>query len=267
MISSWHGEAFNQVPNSQNEIHGDKVAQDYGFKGGLVPGVTVSAYLLHPAAEAFGMDFLSRGHAHVRVTSPLYDKEPFEVQVQDARPDGYSAVLVRPDGTASASARVDIPARTEEPPVRRGDPIGDKQETLAPATTENMRALQNHGCRALVYRWEAEHEMSTYLRDRELMAAPYREGYANPSFILGLSNWLLAGNAYMNPWVHMKTESRFYAPIAAGTKLVGEMSIANLFEKKGHEFVDAVINVYDFNDDRCYATINLRAIYRLRGMD
>ena len=52
MISGWQGVAFNQAPDSANEIHGDRVAKQYGFRGGLVPGVTISAYLLHPAVEA-----------------------------------------------------------------------------------------------------------------------------------------------------------------------------------------------------------------------
>ena len=77
-IEGWSAEAFNQVPDSQNEIHGDRVSKLFGFEGGLVPGVTVSAYLLHPGVVAWGRDFLDRGRSHVRVISPLYDGERFE---------------------------------------------------------------------------------------------------------------------------------------------------------------------------------------------
>ena len=77
MVANWLGTAYNQVPNSKNEIHGDMVARYFGFKGGLVPGVTVSAYLMHPAVVSYGMDFLERGFAHVRVRSPLYDEQDF----------------------------------------------------------------------------------------------------------------------------------------------------------------------------------------------
>ena len=48
--------ARNDAEASENRIHDDRVAAEYGFRGGLVPGVTVYAYLL-----AFqGIDF---GHA------------------------------------------------------------------------------------------------------------------------------------------------------------------------------------------------------------
>ena len=279
MAQDWKGTAYNQVPHSKNEIHGDKVAKHFGFKGGLVPGVTVSAYLLHPAAVSYGMDFLERGFAHVRVNSPLYDEQAFEIHIenqighetrtqqQEQGDRGYSAVLV-PNGEAPcATAEIHVAGTKEAPPVRREDEFGDQNAAPVPATRENMEALRESGCKAFTYRWNADHEMSTYLRERSEMAAPYSmEEYANPSFVLGISNWVLAANAYMNPWVHMETKSQNYAPIPQGTKVVGEMEIKDLFDKKGHEFVDVLVNIFDVESNRCFSSIELRAIYKLRGL-
>ena len=50
---SYEGVAWNPVPDSENRIHSDEGARQYGFRGGLVPGVTVSAYLIHPAWVGF----------------------------------------------------------------------------------------------------------------------------------------------------------------------------------------------------------------------
>jgi len=69
----------------------------------------------------------------------------------------------------------------------------------------------------------------------------------------------------MNPWVQLETRSRHFAAIPLGTKLVAETEITNLFEKKGHEFFDAQINSFDHDEDVCYASVELRAIYKLRG--
>ena len=38
-MKTWAAEALNTAPDSKNEIHGDKLAKEFGFKGGLVPGV------------------------------------------------------------------------------------------------------------------------------------------------------------------------------------------------------------------------------------
>ena len=279
MAQDWKGTAYNQVPHSRNEIHGDKIAKLFGFKGGLVPGVTVSAYLLHPAAVSYGMDFLERGFAHVRVSSPLYDEQAFEVHIENQSGDldrcqheqqgdqGYSAVLV-PNGEAPcATAEIHIAGSKTNPPVRREDELGDPNAASVQATRENMEALRASGCKAFAYRWNPDHEMSTYLREKSGMAELYSmDEYANPSFVLGISNWVLAANAYMNPWVHMETKSQNYAPIPQGTKVVGEMEIKDLFDKKGHEFVDAQVNIFDVESNRCYASIELRAIYKLRGL-
>ena len=37
--------AHNDAAASANKIHDDAVAQQYGFRGGLVPGVSVYAYM------------------------------------------------------------------------------------------------------------------------------------------------------------------------------------------------------------------------------
>ena len=279
MAQDWKGTAYNQVPHSRNEIHGDKIAKLFGFKGGLVPGVTVSAYLLHPAAVSYGMDFLERGFAHVRVNSPLYDEQAFEIHIenqighetrtqqQEQGDRGYSAVRVPNGEGPCATAEIHVAGTKEAPPVRREDEFGDQNAAPVPATRENMEALRESGCKAFTYRWNADHEMSTYLRERSEMAAPYSiEEYANPSFVLGISNWVLAANAYMNPWVHMETKSQNYAPIPQGTKVVGEMEIKDLFDKKGHEFVDVLVNIFDVESNRCFSSIELRAIYKLRGL-
>ena len=50
-VARWSGIAYNQATASDNRIHSDEVARQYGFHGGLVPGVTVYAYLVQPAVE------------------------------------------------------------------------------------------------------------------------------------------------------------------------------------------------------------------------
>ncbi len=271
MAVNWTGVAFNQVPDSANEIHGDKIAKDLGFTGGLVPGVTVSAYLIHPAIEAWGLAWLERGSAHVKVDSPLYDNEKFEVEILSSTDSTYQARLIRPDGTISATAEVGLPELIEAAPVRRGDEIANKESPIVPATPKNMQNLKDEGCLAVPYRWDGEHAMSTYLTEVSAMHKILRIGaggcaYANMSMILGCSNWILSRNAYMNPWLHLETRSQNYAPVPMGTEMLAEMEITDLFNKKGHEFVDARVNLFDRDGDKCLCSIDLRAIYRLRGL-
>ena len=71
--------ARNTSSSSENKIHDDETARRFGFRGALVPGVTVYAYLTHPLVEAFGAAWLERGTASVRFTKPIHDGEEVHV--------------------------------------------------------------------------------------------------------------------------------------------------------------------------------------------
>ncbi len=269
IFQGWTATAFNQAPDSANEIHGDRVARQYGFRGGLVPGVTISACLIHPAVQAWEMDYLERGYAHVRVGSPLYDGEVFTVDITDAEDRSCKTRILGPDGTVSATAEIILPDTLPEAPVRRGDPVAEADYRGPDASFESLARLQTSGCHAFRYRWNSRHPMHTYVRDETLMPACFRSdhgGFANPAFLLGCSNWVLSGNAHMNPWVHLETRSQNFAPVPPETSVIAEMTVQDFYEKKGHEFVDVDVQLYDETDDHCLATVSLRAIYRLRGL-
>ena len=45
---------------TENKIHEDGLARELGFRGGLVPGVTVYAWMTHPVVAALGVPWLER---------------------------------------------------------------------------------------------------------------------------------------------------------------------------------------------------------------
>ncbi len=264
---NWQARAFNQVVDSSNQIHSDAMAQAYGFKGALVPGVTISSYLMHPAVLAWETDWLSRGWARVVVNKPLYDAYEFEVQVSDVSANAYRAELIDQEGTRVASGDMRLTDDLPTPPKRRGDPYLVRGATVPDVSRTVLEGMQTRGMGALPVSWDAVHPMATYLVDMDAMPALLRfdgAGYANGAFMLGLSNWVLAGNVYMNPWVHLQTESQFFAPVSSQTELIVECAVADLFDRRGHQFVDARVDVYRAEDDTAVMTALLRAIYRLR---
>ena len=264
---SWADTAFNQATESTNQIHSDEMAKAYGFKGGLVPGVTISSYLMHPAVEAWGMDWLTRGFAQVVVNKPLYDGYQFDVQVSEATDRSYQALLVDQEGTRCATGTMRLTDDLPEPPVLRGDPMLQKGADIPVVSREVLQNMQTQGMCAMPARWSAEHNMATYLEDVGSMPEIHRfdgQGLANGAFMLGLTNWVLAGNTYMNPWVHVQTDSQFFAVVEDRSELIVECAVADLFERKGHEFVDANVDVYLRDTKTAVMSARLRAIYKLR---
>ena len=262
---SFSAYAYNPVPQSENKIHSDEVARRFGFHGGLVPGVVVSAYLMHPAVVSWGIDWLSCGRAEVVVEQPLYDGEGFDVIVEDAGEKGYEARLLGAAGDLRARASVALPREAPEAPTYRGDTRISSGHVRPLASRALFERLQSEGLGAVRVRWP-EAEITTYMKDPADMPGLLQteaEGYANPAFVLGTSNWALAANVRMSPWLHLQTEHQNFAAIPPGSELVVEQRIADLFEKKGHEFVDVALAAYHL-DGRPVMSAKLRAIYRLR---
>lgn len=265
---SWSAKAFNQVPESENRIHSDEVAKEYGFRGALVPGVTVSAYLIDPAVVAWGDEWLERGKARVVVHSPVYDHETFRVEVSEASASSYAGALIDETGVQCATAQVGLPdlGAIPDPPKFRHDLILGRDFDRPQATREIMEERRREGLSAMRARWNDAAEITRYLQDPEQMPDCFsKRGFANPAFVLGLTNWALAGNVRMSPWLHLQTESQNYRAIAADTELIVESVIADLFEKKGHEFIDVDMNIFDRADETAVASVRLRAIYKLRS--
>jgi len=279
LAKNWQAIAFNPSTDSQNQIHSDEMAKAYGFKGGLVPGVTVSSYLIHPAIMSWGERWLESGHANVVVHKPLYDGFQFEVKVDNVSEAAYSATLVDQEGTLCASASLTLTKPLPKPPILLNNILLEKEQEKgkgkgkeAPLATRNsMENLKNKGMYALPARWNQRTNMATYLKDRNTMPTIHNAktsggAFANASFMLGLTNWVLAGNAYMNPWIHLQTESQFFGVVEDDTDLIVECAIESLYNKRGHEFIDLNVSTFIKESSECVMTAKLRAIYKLRAV-
>ena len=264
---AWQGEAFNQVPESENRIHSDEVARQYGFQGGLVPGVTVSAYLCHPAIDAWGMAWLERGRGHAVVSTPVYDGNHFRVELSNATASTYDAELIDERGTCCATGKVELPETLPTPPSMRGDPRIGEGFQRPRASRKAMEELRETGMHAIRARWDTAAEITGYLRNVSEMPKLLQsegDGYANPAFVLGLTNWALGANVIMQAWLHLQIEFQHYTPIPRSSELVVESAIADLFEKKGHEFIDLDVASYLLDTEEPVMSARLRAIYQLR---
>ena len=265
-MNIWSATALNTAPDSENRIHGDDLAKKYGFQGGLVPGVTISAYLVHPVIEHWGKDWLDRGYANCRITSPLYDKELFEVKTDMVEPTKANTTLIKSNGIVSANAEVVLMQELPTKPILRRDKLVDLDYKAPQASKEIWKKLESDGCYAFKFLW-SDNDPLIYLREETnlpTLLQPKGGGYSNLCFLLGCSNWILAGNAYMNPWVHLQTISQNYKAVEMNSSLIAEMEINKIYEKKGHEFIDVFVNLFDESDESCVMSINLFAIYKLR---
>ena len=112
-------EAFNTATTSSNKIHDDTVAREYGFRGGLVPGVDVYAYMTHLPADRWGLEWLGGGTMSARFVQPVYDGERVTVHGEVVG-GGMTLSVTGPDGSVRATGRAERLAEAAKGQVAPG---------------------------------------------------------------------------------------------------------------------------------------------------
>jgi acyl dehydratase len=261
-----------QMPEdtTENKIHEDGLARDFGFRGGLVPGVTVYAWMTHPVVSALGAAWLDRGTFGVRFKNPVYFDEPIEIEAAVAeRSDAALAIEARAMNgagevcaTATFGLAEGVPA---VPPDRRGYPaaplpLADERPRVS---REVLAAQPVLGTPELVL--DASTAQGFLGRVAEPLALYRGSGApAHPGLYLHEANRALSRNVVVSPWIHVESEGRHLGPFRVGERLETRARVGTLFERKGHQFVELDLLLLA-EGVRPVAHIRHKAIYELRG--
>jgi hypothetical protein len=248
--------AFNTATASANKIHDDEVAKRFGFRGGLVPGVDVYAYLCHPPAEAWGLDWLRRGTMRARFHQPVYDGHRVDITPTD------SALELRDEaGELCADGAATLPERTAPTPDVADWPEVDQMVDPPPASPEVLVpgtafGLAPHG-------FHADHH-GEYLADVRETAGIYAEaGVAHPGWVLRDANYVLSANVRLGPWIHVESVVQHHDVVHDGEEVTARGLITKEWDHKGHRFVE--LDVLHLANLRPVARTTHTAIYRPRG--
>jgi acyl dehydratase len=265
-IAVYRVKAHNVSSSGENAIHDDETARRYGFRGALVPGVMVYAYMTQPLAAVFGAAWLTRGTASVRFVKPVLDGEELvvrgEVTARDAR--GLSVSL-----TAGTAATPECATLTATIPAGRPTPVNVAVYPAAPlpeprpaATREHLAALDALGTPEAHY--DAA-RAADYLAKVDDALALYRgpDGPVHPVFYVEQANRALDRNVKMGPWIHVGSAVRHLGLARVGDRLATRGKVRSLFEKKGREFVELDLVIVAGARARPVAHVLHTAIYRL----
>src|SRR5271155_2239289 len=237
--------AVNTAVSSENRIHDDSVAAEYGFRGGLVPGVTVYGYMASAVIGHFGRPWLESGAMDVRFFQPFYEGEQVAISIME---EERGRIKVEAD-RASGMAWFDGGHPNEDlPECPRSERIPASREAFQPGTIlssiEKTLDLSQPGMAA---------PLDAFIGD---------ERFAHPAIILALANEILLSNYILGPWIHSSSEVRNFASARDGEHLRVRGKIVDAYEKKGHELV--VLDVAVMGGHRTLSRIRHTAIWKLR---
>ena len=252
----------------ENKIHEDSLAREMGFRGGLVPGVTVYAWMTHPVVEALGDEWLARGEFRARFAKPTYFGEPATVEATvSSHTDQVVTIAARvlnEAGEVCATGEMWLPlgSPAPTPDVRAypAAPLPAERPRVSRALLESREVL---GTPELL----VDEATAIAFLDRVGETLPeYRaaNGPVHPGLYLDMSNRALSRNVRVSPWVHVESQGRHLGPAAVGDRLETRVRVKGLSEKKGHEFVELDLLLLA-NGARPVASIRHVAIYQLRG--
>jgi acyl dehydratase len=254
--------AHNTATASTNKIHDDEVARSLGFRGGLVPGVDVFAYLCHLPAERWGRPWLERGTISARFVSPVYDGEVVEIAgALGADVAGALELsLCDPSGAPCAVASAALPAAPAPPPDVGAWPAVDPPAEPPPASAETLAGAPLGRIEATFHADRA----GEYLDDiREQLPLFRVEGLAHPGWLLRFANYVLTANVRLGPWIHVESTVQFLGLVSDGDRVETRALVTELSERSGHRFVD--LDVLQLVDDRPVTRTSHTAIYQPRG--
>lgn len=225
-------DAFNSATASTNKIHDDAVAREYGFRGGLVPGVDVYAYMTHLPVAQWGGVWLERGAMTVRFVQPVYDGEQVTVT---AEADGDDLVLEvsGDDGVVRATGRA---ARTTAPTDCPLPPRAELPSVRPPASAESLRPGTVLG--SLSDRFEAALAGDYLTAVREALPLYAESGVAHPGWVLRQANSVLAANVALGPWIHVSSDVTLLGVVRDGGSIDVRAEVRDEYERRGHRFVE-----------------------------
>lgn len=214
--STFRVRAHNTAPDSENRIHDDQVAAQYGFRGGLVPGVTLYGYMMPAAIDRLGREWLQRGSITVRFLAPCYEGEAVV-----ARCDGLSITAEREDGSLYASGTVGLSEA-------RDGTADDYPDHPLPSLDNRPLASSE-----TIFPGLALGTLRQPLDVQDESAIPER--------LLRMANEILGKNFRMSPWIHAGSEVRHHRLPAPGQEIEVRGKILECFERKGRRFAVAGI--------------------------
>ncbi len=252
----------NTSSQSENRMHSDDVARQFGFKGGLVPGVTVFAHMTQPLAARYGEAWLARGTADVSFAKPAYEGELLTINTTD-NPDGSRILTcLNEQDVELARMNATLPATAGQPDARSDIPPSPPQQERPTVTWDLMEIGKPFS--ALAWSPTLEENIQWCVDTRDDLPL-YREGATpllHPGFILRQANFVLRKRFVIPAWIHAASRITFFEAARVGADYEVRAIPEEKWNHKGHEFVRLYVAVRC--GQRTVAEVLHTAIFRPR---
>lgn len=226
--------ARNFSTETENRIHSDEVAAQFGFAGALVPGSAVFGHMTYPLVDTLGAGWLADFTADLRLFKPAYHGD--ELAIEYTRQDD--------EHTVRCHARGVLLAELLSRPLADGGERATNAATAAPATAPDERPEIHWdnvevGVGFPLWTWApdalANAEAAAQVEDD---LACYREGVVHPHAILNAANRAFTRRYRLPAWIHVSSALRFHRQLRVGDRIEVRTVPSRKWQRKNYQFVD-----------------------------
>ncbi len=254
----------NHATDSENRMHSDAVAQQFGFAGALVPGVTLFAHMTYPLVQAFGERWLGRATGELRLLKPAYDGDRLRIHSR-ADDGGYVVDCHNDAGVLLARLTTSMPERSAPPDPRWRTTPARANPPRAGIAEHNIQLDQALAAHAETVSAEANQALARSVTDdlpiwrkpaNDILATPL-----HPLWLAGSCNQAFVRVWEMPSWIHAGTVFTLHRPLRIAQRIEQRTVPIRKWAHKGHAF--ATLYLAWLVDGEVAAEAQHTAIYRI----
>ena len=227
--------ARNFSEESENRMHSDGEARQFGFTGALVPGVAVFGHMTRPLVEAQGAGWFS-GHAlKTRFLKPAYDGDELSIECVAEGAGQLVRCHARGELLAELRSTPGVAPCDAMAAVSGGEAVPERPEVAWP--------LIDVGQPFPAFQWCPDADEHRLYASQVADDLPlYREtDLLHPHALLSTANTAFSNRFRLPAWLHVGSEVAMHEPVRIGDELEVRATPVEKWHRKGHEFVTLYI--------------------------
>jgi hypothetical protein len=262
-LPEYRVKASIDTADSNNRIQDDEFARRYGFRAGLVSGLSVFAYMTRPLVEFAGRDWLERGSADVRFVSPIFEGEEIRIGgvVSSQDKEGslsleYQAANNQGAVCGIGTAQLPAAAPVQEPSI--DDYPAGRTKLHRPISLESLQVGENLSPVISEFTWSVHWQ---YCRKSIRDLHPIYEKVLHPGWLAGRAGRILSENYAIQAWIDVACQVQYFHVQEEECFVETRGRVHSKFERDGDHFI--VLDLAIFTPTCCLAAIRDTAIFRI----
>jgi acyl dehydratase len=247
--------AVNNVPESLNRIHTDEGAREYGYAGGLVPGIAMFSYACETIRKLGGDKWVDGGFTQMRYRAPVFDGGTIEVTAESSESAENGEVsgtfrVIEENSLLCGSGRFIGRDAGAYPGAREHAAFEPQWPAVKPLIGSTLVATERLGS---VNTTPEQSDMVGYMEELGLDPGYYVDrGVFQLGFLARMYTMLINANfERVGPTIHAGTDIQVIRPIRFGESISVRGRVDRIFRRKGQGFWAFELEWVDKDETPC----------------